>query len=144
MKTIFRVSFEKAPRASPKGLDESALWVCLWLKINGLSVTQQKRKARGQSSRERDYCALRRSNRETTVDEKFTSCEVEIAKFLYFWNVWTATTSNAQQNLTVPSETLLQRPLPGWTMTSPHVYEWLPFLADICRGICQFKVKQNC
>lgn len=46
-----------------------------------------KREGKRTVVRERDHCVSRRSNRETTVDEEFASCEVGMAKFLYFRRV---------------------------------------------------------
>lgn len=144
-KKLTRVWSQKAQRASPKRPDEPALWVCLWLKINGLSVTQQKGRQEDSCQRKRPLCVKKKQQR--------NNCRWE-GHIMWGWNGKVsllqkcpramAPTSKAHENPTGPPAMLLPRPHPGWTMRSPHVYEWLPLLINICRGICQFQAKQNC
>lgn len=125
-------------------------WVCtlslsLWLKINGLSVTQQEGRQKDSRQRKRPLCLEKKQQR--------NNCRWGV-RIMWGWNGKvsliptcpraTTPTSNAQEKPTVPSAMLQPRPRPGRTMRSPHVYEWPPSLADICRGICQFQAKQKC
>lgn len=131
-----RVSSENAWKVFEKGLDESALWVCLWLKINGLSVTQQKGRQEDSRRRKRPLCLEKKQQRNR-------GWKVHImwgwnGKFLYFGCIWgpPLQSFNANDNPTVPSVLLRPRPRPGVITRKPSP-SWMTSLSlwDLARHL---------